>query len=44
MAPGRTARGPAVVTEDETSIVLPAGWIARARPDGCVALAPEDRP
>ncbi len=36
--PGSFADGPAVVTEDETTIILPASRRATALSDGCIAL------
>lgn len=35
---GATIDGPAVITEDETTIVLPASRRATARPDGCIDI------
>jgi N-methylhydantoinase A len=36
MTDGRHVDGPAVVTEAETTIVVPAGRRATRRPDGCI--------
>jgi N-methylhydantoinase A len=38
LAPGQTVAGPAVVTETETTIIVPAGFTAITRPDGCIEL------
>lgn len=38
MAEGQTAQGPAAVTEDETTIILPASRMALRQPDGCIDL------
>jgi N-methylhydantoinase A len=38
MIPGQTVVGPAVITEDETTIVLPASRSAIARPDGTIDI------
>ncbi len=38
LAAGQTVTGPAVITEDETSVILPAGMTARARADGCIDI------
>ncbi|MEM1049844.1 MAG: hydantoinase/oxoprolinase family protein [Pseudomonadota bacterium] len=38
---GRSAAGPAVITERETTIVVPAGFLARMREDGCVEIVRE---
>ncbi|MFG6564318.1 hydantoinase/oxoprolinase family protein [Sulfitobacter sp. 1A13421] len=38
MAPGRTAQGPAAITEDETTIILPASRRAICQPDGCIDI------
>jgi N-methylhydantoinase A len=35
---GRFVTGPAVITEDETTIVVPAGFIAVGQPDGCIEV------
>lgn len=40
-ASGRSAAGPAVITERETTIVVPAGFLARMRDDGCVEIVRE---
>jgi len=36
MDAGQTAQGPAVITEDETTIVIPASMQALAQPDGTI--------
>ncbi|KQI69801.1 methylhydantoinase [Loktanella sp. 3ANDIMAR09] len=38
LAPGATVIGPAVITEDETSIIVPASRCAVVLSDGCIAL------
>jgi N-methylhydantoinase A len=38
MAPGQTAQGPAAITEDETTIILPASRRAVCQPDGCIDI------
>ena len=38
MAPGLTAEGPAAITEDETTIILPASRRAICQPDGCIDI------
>ncbi|MFV1874950.1 hydantoinase/oxoprolinase family protein [Nioella sp.] len=35
---GATVQGPAVITEDETTIVLPSSRQATAQPDGCIDI------
>ncbi|MEP1521212.1 hydantoinase/oxoprolinase family protein [Ascidiaceihabitans sp.] len=35
---GQTANGPAAITEDETTIIVPASRIALRQPDGCIDL------
>lgn len=35
---GATIPGPAVITEDETTIVLPRGYTATGRADGCIDI------
>ena len=32
----------AVITEAETSVILPSGMIAKAQPDGCIDIRRED--
>ncbi len=39
MAPGQQADGPAALTEDETTIIVPASRRAICQPDGCIDLA-----
>ena len=36
MKPGQHIKGPAVITEDETTIVIPSSRQAIAQPDGCI--------
>ncbi|KKL69458.1 hypothetical protein LCGC14_2114760, partial [marine sediment metagenome] len=38
MAPGQTAQGPAAITEDETTIIIPASRQAICQPDGCIDI------
>ncbi|MEP4194434.1 MAG: hydantoinase/oxoprolinase family protein [Aliishimia sp.] len=38
MADGATAQGPSVITEDETTIIVPSSRIATRQPDGCIDL------
>lgn len=38
MHSGQTANGPAAITEDETTIIVPASRIALRQPDGCIDL------
>ena len=38
MAPGQSAQGPAAITEDETTIILPASRRAICQPDGCIDI------
>lgn len=42
MASGTTVQGPAAVTEDETTIILPASRHAICQPDGCLDLVKKD--
>ena len=39
IAIGQTVAGPAVITEDETTIIVPSGRWAICQPDGCIDLA-----
>ena len=41
---GSTMRGPAVITEDETTTIVPNGFIARIDPLGSIVLKKEQRP
>ncbi|MCV6591986.1 MAG: hydantoinase/oxoprolinase family protein [Silicimonas sp.] len=41
MTPGQTVRGPAVIVEAETSIILPPGRRATCQPDGCIDIVKE---
>ena len=38
LMPGDTVTGPALITEDETTIVVPSSRIATARPDGTIDI------
>jgi N-methylhydantoinase A len=38
MEPGAQVRGPAVITEDETTIILPSSRRAICQPDGCIDI------
>ena len=38
MASGQAVDGPAVITEDETTIIVPSSRSARRQPDGCIDL------
>ena len=38
MDPGRSVAGPAVVVEDETTVVVPEGWQVAALGDGTLEL------
>ena len=38
MRAGQVADGPAAITEDETTIIVPAGRRAIRQPDGCIEL------
>jgi len=42
MGPGSTASGPAAITEDETTIILPASRTAICQPDGCIDITVKD--
>ena len=35
---GRTIQGPAIITESETTIIVPAGFTATGRADGCIDI------
>ena len=39
LAVGARIAGPAAIVEDETTVIVPAGFAAVARPDGCLDLA-----
>ncbi|MAY89397.1 MAG: methylhydantoinase [Pseudooceanicola sp.] len=39
---GDTVTGPAAITEDETTIIVPASRIARRRADGCIDMRAKD--
>ena len=38
MAVGATVSGPSIITEDETTIIVPTSRIAVRQPDGCIDL------
>ena len=38
MSPGTMAAGPAIITEDETTIIVPSSRTAVRQPDGCIDL------
>jgi len=38
MAPGQHIRGPAIITEDETTIILPSSRHAMCQTDGCIDI------
>ena len=38
MMPGTTAAGPSVITEDETTIIVPTSRTAIRQPDGCIDI------
>jgi N-methylhydantoinase A len=38
LAAGDTVKGPALITEDETTIVVPSSRVAIARPDGTIDI------
>jgi N-methylhydantoinase A len=38
MEPGAQVQGPAVITEDETTIILPSSRRAICQPDGCIDI------
>ncbi|MBC6406990.1 MAG: hydantoinase/oxoprolinase family protein [Rhodobacteraceae bacterium] len=38
---GQWVRGPAAITETETTIVVPPGYTATCLADGCIAMAPQ---
>ncbi|WGH79249.1 hydantoinase/oxoprolinase family protein [Jannaschia ovalis] len=42
MTPGRHAPGPAIVTEAETSVIVPASRAVRARADGTLDIHPKE--
>ncbi len=43
MNPGQRLAGPAVITEDETTIVLPCSRQAICQPDGCIDISRQDQ-
>ncbi|MEM8811436.1 MAG: hydantoinase/oxoprolinase family protein [Pseudomonadota bacterium] len=42
-ADGQQLFGPAIVTEDETSVIVPTGFRVRMRADGCIEALRDDR-
>ena len=36
---GQTVQGPAAITEDETTIILPSSRLAMRQPDGCIDVS-----
>ena len=38
MTDGKTVQGPAIITESETTIIVPAGFAATGRADGCIDI------
>ena len=38
MTTGQTVQGPAAITEDETTIIIPASRHAKRQPDGCIDM------
>ena len=38
LGPGARIAGPAAITEDETTIILPASRTAICQPDGCIDI------
>jgi len=38
MAAGHTAQGPVIITEDETTIIVPSSRNALRQPDGCIDI------
>jgi len=44
MEQGQTASGPAVLTETETTIIIPASRIAMCQPDGCIDVVKKETP
>ncbi len=42
LSPGRSVKGPAVITENETTIIVPAGRTALCQPDGCIDILKGD--
>jgi len=41
LLPGQRVTGPAAVTEDETTIIIPASRDAICQPDGCIDMTPK---
>ena len=44
MNPGSQIAGPAIITEDETTIIVPTSRIAMALTDGSVDITEKERP
>ena len=42
LSAGDILDGPAAITEDETTIIVPTSRVAIALPDGCIALQSEE--
>jgi N-methylhydantoinase A len=38
MAPGQSAQGPAVITESETTVIVPSGFAAMMHADGTIEV------
>jgi len=38
LVPGATVAGPAILTEDETTIIIPSSRHALCQPDGCIDI------
>ena len=43
LTPGQTAQGPAVITEDETTIIVPSSRDAICQPDGCIDVTTREQ-
>ena len=35
---GKSVTGPAAITEAETTVIVPSGFVATAQPDGCIEV------
>jgi N-methylhydantoinase A len=44
MKPGSQIAGPAIITEDETTVIVPASRIATALNDGSIDITEKERP
>ncbi|WP_108483623.1 hydantoinase/oxoprolinase family protein [Oceaniglobus ichthyenteri] len=42
MCPGMMVQGPAAITEDETTIIVPSSRVAICQPDGCIDVVEKD--